>query len=453
MLLARLLEPADFGLLSMAAVFTGLMQQLQDLGTGQALIQIDAVSARTQQVVFTISVAMSAALWALLTLSAPLIAAFYGDARIIPVLRVLALSFPISAFGVVPAGLMRRDLSLRGDAFAAVASMTTESVTALILAWLGSGVWALVAGKLAGALISAVSLSLARPWRLGLRLRESEAGYIFRFGGSVTLASLLWYAYSNADFLIVGRFLGPGPTGLYTMAWNLAKIPYDRLWSVLNPLILPVFSRARDDRVNLGRILIRMARLTALLTAPAVAGLGLVAPDVVAVFLGAEKWSGAVMSLRWLCLFGVFRACFVLLGSVLVSVGRVGQALRFNALSCLVMPLCFWIGQRFGPAGVAAAWALAYPVVSAGLLLPRVLEETRLSFADYMRPMLRPFGATLGMALAVALVQWFLPLRRAEGLAVQLAVGAFSYLALARWLEGDLLGELRALARDARRGL
>ncbi len=450
--LARLLEPRDYGLLAMAAVFTGLVEQIHDLGIGQALVQRRAVSRENEQAAFTLILSSSLALYLALYLLAPTLGALYGDARVVPVLRVVALTFPLGAFAVVPRALLRRELTLRGEAVTSVSTTVAESLAMIVLAALGYGVWALVAGRLVSQVVTAVGLFLARPWSLRPRLRGGEGRSLLRLGGGLTLSSLLWYAYSNADFFVVGRVLGSAALGSYSMAWKLAKMPWDRLWYSINPMILPLFARAREQEGGMARALSRLTRYMALLTAPGVAGLGAVADDVVLVFLGA-KWESAIAPLRWLCAYGVARAVLVLLPPALVAAGRIRQEIVFNALCFVALPLAFVGGVRAGPWGVAAAWALVYPALALVWLLPRALAAAGMGLTAYLRPLVRPLAAAGIMVAVVMAIGQALPSPGPLRLAVRVGAGVLAYLGCVRVMEGAVFGELRALLADARRGM
>lgn len=450
-LLARLLDPRDYGLLAMATVFTGLVEQAHDFGVGQALVQKERVTRENEQAAFTVSLLASLAFCAALWLLAGPVAAVYRDDRVAPVLRAIAVAFPIGAFAIVPRALLRRELTLRGEALTGVVTTIGESAVTLLLAWLGYGVWSLVAGRLVASALTAIGVSLARPWRPGLRLRGGEALSLLRFGGGLTLSTFLWYAYSNADFFIVGRALGSAALGTYSMAWKLAKMPWDRLWLSINPIILPLYARARQDPRELGKVVCSLTRYTALLTFPAVAGLGAVADDAVLVLLG-ERWREAISPLRWLAAYGVARGVIVLLPPVLVAVGWIRKEIAFNAVCAVVLPLGFLAAVRFGPAGVAAAWALLYPALAFAWLAPIALSAAQIAPRSYVLTLARPLAATLAMVAAVAIVGVLLPGGPVR-LAVRVVVGALVYLAAVRALEGPLVPEVQRLYRDAREGL
>ena len=126
-----------------------------------------------------------------------------------------------------------------------------------------------------------------------------EPCQILGFGSSLTLSRLLWYGYTNADFLTVGRYLGASALGLYSMSWNLAQMPWAKLWfTTVNPMILPLFTRLRQSQAPLGPALCKLSRYTAFISFPAVVGLAAVADDAIPVTIG-QKWADVIVPLRW----------------------------------------------------------------------------------------------------------------------------------------------------------
>lgn len=450
--MARLLLPQDYGLLQMATVVTGLLSMAQSLGAGTALIQKQHVTRENEQAAFTVALAVSSALCVAIVLSAPLVAAMYADPRVTPILRVVALSFPLNAFTVVPAALLHRNLQLKGNAVTSVIAMIAESTVMLVLAWLGFGVWSLVAGQLVQVVATAAGLAWYCPWSVGLRLRGGEIRSIATFGGGVTVSAFLWYGYQNADFFIVGQQLGPAALGVYSMAWKLAKMPWERLWQAVTPVLLPLYSRAKDEPGELANVLKRLSRFTALVTVPAVAGLGAVGHDAVPLFLG-DRWREASAPLAWLSAYMAIRSILALLPFILMAVGRLRQEVAFNTICAFVMPIAFVIGVQWGATGVAVAWALAWPAAATSWLIPKALDAAGLSVREWLGSMVRPITATALMLAAVTAAGMWLPLEGAWRLGVRVGLGVAVYLAAIRVLEGSVVQEFKTGLAGIRQGM
>jgi len=450
--LARLLDPAVFGLMAMVTVFSGLAVQIQDLGVGHALIQRSAVTKENIQVAFTIALFGSLVIYVLLYLSAPLVGLFYGNNDVVIVLRYAAIVVPLSALSVVPKAMLRRNLTVRGQSVVVLVTSVVSSSATVMLAWLGAGVWSFVAGNLINACMTAIGLFHVAPWSIRLRIRGGEFKEIFRFGGGVSLSGLLWYGYSNLYFLIIGRILGTRSLGIYQMAWDMAKMPWERLWGVLNPLILPLFSRSGSHPEDLRRVLLKLTHYMAFIILPMVAGLGLVVEDAIPVLLG-EKWTGAVNPIRWLCIYGAVRGIVVLLPPVLIAVGRVRSIVNFNIMCFLFLPPAFWIGAGVGPVGPAMAWALIYPVIALVMLMPKVLAVTGLTIREYLASLWRPSLATCAMMIVVILLGGCFPGHEIKSVAVKIISGIIVYMVVVRLLLGSMKHTIIEMIASTRTGM
>lgn len=452
-ILTRLLDRSDFGVLAMALIFANLAQRFQDMGSGLALIQVRKLGPEAQHVGFTISLVSSATIAlvviALADLAPPVVK---GGPIVADILRALAITFPLGAFTVVPRALMRRDLALRGEAVVTATTTVVESAVTIGLAWVGWGVAALVAGRIVAAVVTAIGLAIARPWSPGLRLRGGGGRFMFRFGGGLTVSNLLFYLYSNADFLLVGRILGEGLLGVYTVAWRVAKMPWDRLWVTINPLILPALSRHRDDPERMGHTYLVMSRYLAMISFPALGGLAACADDVVRVLFDPQ-FADAVIPLRLLCVFGMARAAVVLLPPLLTARERIRRIVWFNATGAVILPLGFWWSLRYGIDGPAWIWAVVYPLLAVGMLLPLAVRVSSLRAVAYFRTLSVPALATAFMAAAVLAVPLVLPESGVLRLTTRIAVGAVCYLGLLVAIEGPVWREFLGMVRDARRGM
>jgi len=261
----------------------------------------------------------------------------------------------------------------------------------------------------------------------------------------------MWYGYSRFDLMIIGRSLGSSVLGIYSMASNLAKMPMERAHVAITPLLLPLYSRARSEPKEVGRVLRRMTRYNALIIFPLVAGFGVVADDVVSVLLG-NKWNDSVTPLRILCVYVIVRAVLALMPPALLALGELRRILVFNSVCLVFMPLGFILGLPWGPSGVAFAWALVYPLLAIALLVRPTLDCSGLTIRSYCGSLWRPVTATTLMVLAVIL-GGLLPVQGATRLVFRIAIGGAVYFSCVRALEGPIVEEIRLLLKDAGKGI
>jgi len=451
-ILARLLMPEDYGLVAMAMVFIGLLNQTNVVGLGHALVRMETISPESERLTFTYALLSAMALYAAVYAIAPLVGMFYGEPRVVALLRVMSLGFVLRSFYIVPYSLLRRELRMKHQSMVQILATTADAVSTICLALLGYGVWALAVGPLVSHCVQGVGMALVRPWHIGLRLRGERSRELVRFAGGVNASIMLWYWYVSADSLLIGRVLGGAALGIFAMAMNLSKLSWSKVWLALNPILLPLFAEAREQPGELGRVFLRVTHWVALLTFPMTFGLLVVAPEAVDVLL-SDKWSGAIVPLQWLCLLGTSRALVVLMSQVILAVGNVRLEVYFSLACGILLPLGFWLALPYGISMVAVVWALLFPVIAAVVLLKTVLRALDLRLLSYLEVLRTPALASLGMALALLGMGILLDLAQIWLLAGKLLVGAASYAALVTLLEGNPYREFRRLLADTRAGV
>jgi PST family polysaccharide transporter/lipopolysaccharide exporter len=245
--------------------------------------------------------------------------------------------------------------------------------------------------------------------------------------------------------------LGTSALGIYNMGWNISRMPRDRLWALLNPLAIPLFSRSRSEPHQLGEVLCKLTSALAIVSIPAVAGLAAVAYDAVDVLLGS-KWLDAVPVLRLLCVFGLVRALSVLWAPALFAADRTASVVRFNVACVVLLPAGFVLAAQRGIVGVACVWAVLYSILALAWLLPLTLRATEVSLSRYVGAVVHPFFASAVMVASVLAVGAAIPAHGIVRLAVTVTVGAAVYVGVLRALTGPITEQLRSLLREIRDG-
>ncbi|TWI63021.1 O-antigen/teichoic acid export membrane protein [Pseudoduganella lurida] len=423
----RLLVPADYGLMAMASVFLAWCAMFVEMGLAPALVQAPEVSTdrlRQAQGIFMLA---NFVVVAVLLAVAPLAAHFFDEPRLTPLIRVMALQFVLTPFGLVSEVLLQRGLDFRARSLLDLTQSVVTAVVTLLLAWRGLGVWALVLGIQVAALWRTVAVNVVAPFPHLPRFSASGMRGLFAFGGKISASRLLWFVFTQADTVIIGRTLGGEILGVYSVALHLASLPVQRVSGILNQVAFPALARYQHDHAAIARQLLRAFELVSLLAFPLLWGMASTASDIVLVFLGGH-WAEAILPLRVLCLIMPFRTVVQFLPAVTDAVGRPGIALQNGIVACTLMPLAFWCGTHWGIFGVAMAWALVYPVVLL-VNLHRMLAAIGLTVRDVALRMLPAMLGGAAMCAAVAIAHGMLsdlPDRRIA-LALQVAVGALAY--------------------------
>jgi len=395
----RLLSPSDYGLMAMASVFIVLLAMFVDMGLGSALIQVAEINIENMRKAFGLLLLTNGVLWAGLSLAAPLIADFYGEPRLTLVLRVLALQYLLTPFYTMPDVLLQRRLEFRQRSLIELGSAVFGSLVTLLLALNQYGVWALVIGNLAGTVWRTVAVNGVEPFRHLPLLAWRDMRSLLSFGGNITASRLLWFCYTQADTVIVGRMLGGQVLGLYSVAMHLASLPLQRISAILNQVAFPAFARYQHDKELIGRQLKKAFSLMSLAAFPVLWGLACTAPELVPLLLG-QGWEGAVLPLQILSLVMPFRTLLAFLPAITDAMGRPEAGMQNGLLGCLIMPPAYFIGCHWGIEGVAGAWGIVFPFVLL-INMRRMLKVIGLHMGDMLREIARPLLCAAGMAAMV----------------------------------------------------
>ena len=324
--------------------------------------------------------------------------------------------------------MLQRDFRFKLLAAIDLGQAVLAALITLCLALAGAAYWSIILGNAIAALIAALTTMGFSPQRFGppdlARLRPSIA-----LSRNITTATLGWYIYSNADFLIVGRMLGQAALGLYNIGWTLAMLIVERVTTLVGGVAPAYLAAAKHDTAELRRYLFRISGTIALLTFPASLGLALVADDFCRVVLGA-RWIGAIGALRLLAIYAGVRSLGPLLAQMLTVSGEDRFVARNGTAAAIVMPIAFAIGARWGVEGVAVAWVVAYPVVTTPLFL-KTMRHLKIRVRDYVDALRPALVSTAVMVLAVLALEWSATgLRPVVRLPLAVAVGAIAYAAV-----------------------
>jgi O-antigen/teichoic acid export membrane protein len=360
----RLLTPADYGLFGYAALIAGFTDLVAELGLGAAIVQRRDLDETDLETVFWLSLGLAGVVYGAAWLSAPAVAGFFSQPQLIDVLRVSMLTFLISSLRVISWSLLTKHVDFKRRSIAETIGTIAGSVTTLALAWAGRGVWALVFGQIVRQSVLTLACMLLRPWRPRGRFSRAGAGRVLGFGARTSGGRVAWYLYSNADYLVVGKLLGQQALGFYTLVFEFAMLPADRISSVVNQVAFPVYAQLQDRPEPFKRYFLTTMTLISIVTCPIMLGLWSVA-DIAVPALLTPTWQPIVGPLQIMCVLGMVMSISSLIAPAVNAKGRPGLVLRFNLICLAVMPAGFVVGSRYGLAGVCWAWVILFPAVAA----------------------------------------------------------------------------------------
>lgn len=427
-ILARLLSPEDFGLVSIATVAITYVAIVQDAGLTGALIQRRDDPERSADVVFTLNVALGALLTGVTLLVAPWVAGFFGDPEATPLIRVLGLTFLLAPLGATHLAQLERQLSFRRRMVPDVATAVIKGMVAIPLAFAGYGAWALVIGQLAGVAIGAVLSWIVLPWRPKLTSDWTLARSLLGFGMALVLTNGLYVVTSTLDYIVVGRVLGTIALGIYTVAFRIPELLVLSTVAAFNRVAFPAFASVQANPDALRRGFLRSIRFLAALTMPVCLGLAVAAEPIVLVFFGAS-WIDTIPLVRLLSLYALVSVVTSTDGDVYKATGRPSLLAKFGGARAALLVPTLYVGAQTGLMGVAVAMLLVTTVMT----VARVFVASRVvgaSVTGIVGQLLPATGAGIAMCLLVIPT---LVVTSARGPVVQLAaavvVGAVTYVA------------------------
>jgi O-antigen/teichoic acid export membrane protein len=404
MVLARLLEPKDFGLVGMVTALMGVLSLFRDFGLSAATVQRDSVTVQQTSTLFWINTAVGAVLTLIALLVAPLVSEFYSEPRLFWVTCVVATGFLLNGAGVQHSAMLQRQMRFTALALIDVVSLILGIVVAIVMARAGYGYWALVAMTAVGPLATTAGLWVTSRWVPGMPHRGVGIRSILRFGGMLTLNGLVVYVASNFEKVLIGRFWGAEAIGIYGRAYQLIRIPTDLLNSAVGEVAFSALSRIQGDPGRLKRYFIKGYALVVAVTLPVTVACALFADDLIAVLLG-PKWKDAVDIFRLLAPTILAFAMANPLGWLLSATGMVGRGLRIGVVFTLVMLAGVIAGLPFGPKGVAFAYS-AVMTLWVGPVIAWAVHGTVISFRDILAALSRPMASIFiagGLAFGVRL--------------------------------------------------
>ncbi|MEZ5501388.1 MAG: lipopolysaccharide biosynthesis protein [Halioglobus sp.] len=397
----RLLAPGDYGLMAMAMVLVSLLVLLNTLGLDAVLVQEKALDQQLRRQVFGVVIVVNSLYFALLFFGAGAIAGFYGEPALKPIVQVLSVQFLLLIFETLPQSQLEREIDFARRSIVDFATLVIGSLTTLVLALLGYGVWALIWGTLATNATRMVGLNaIARNLVWPSFSLRGMRGH-FAFGGFVTLDRGLWFLFSESDKFIGGKMLGNQLLGYYAVASQLASLPIHKISGLLNSVAFPAFSHAHANTSpeTVHGYLLKATRLLGIVAFPVFFGMSSIAEPIIATLLG-EKWLPAAPLLQLLGVVMPFRLLSNVFPPLLWGVGHPGTSASNFVIAALLMPMAFYAGTRWGVIGLAYAWLGMYPVVFL-VTAVRTCRVVGVGLADYLAQMMRPVAAGMIMYATV----------------------------------------------------
>jgi len=367
-ILARLLTPSDFGLIAMVAVFSAFVAVFSNFGLTSAIIQKKEVSDETLSSTFWVNVGLGALLTIALAASAPLVAAFYSEPRLTPLVVFISTTFFITSFGSVQTALLTRSMNFKALAVINICALGISGAISVFLAFSGYGVWSLASLTVLSVFLTVVFTWIYSRWVPHFSFRLQRVKGLLRFGANVTGFSFFNYFARNADNLLIGKFLGAAPLGFYNLAYNLLLFPITNISNVIGNVMFPALSKVQHDKQMVRETYVTANRYIAAICFPLMIWVLVTAPQLIRVVYG-PKWVGAIVLVQILAIASIEQSVGTNVWWIFLSQGRTDVLLKVGIFTTSVVVISFAVGLRWGVEGVAIAYTIAtyltaYPLLA-----------------------------------------------------------------------------------------
>ena len=399
--LARLLLPNDYGLVAMVTSFTGFVLMFKDLGFSQAIIQKDIINQEEVSMVFWLNVYISILLGLLVLGMGPVLVSFYNEPRLMPITIAYASVAIMGGISSQHSALLNRQMKFQVLSRITMASSFVSLIAGLVLALNGFGYWAIVAINVVSAFVQAVLLWLSCNWKPTLmRINKTIKSYV-HFGAGVTGFNMVNYFSRNLDNILIGKYIGAGPLGLYSKAYQLLMLPISQLRDPLNAVGTPAMSSLFSDPVKYRRYYTEYLFLLSFFSIPIVVFLFVCSKPIILLVLG-PNWAEAASIFQLLAITALIQPIASTRGMVLLTSGQSGRFFMWGVYNAVAVIIAFAIGVRWGIEGIA----IAYAISNYAILIPSLhycYKNTSIKTSDFFSAATWPFL----FSVAAGILAWW----------------------------------------------
>lgn len=444
-ILSRLLMPSDYGMVGMLAVFLGISATFADAGFCSALVRKKNRTAIDYSTVYTTNVVVSFVCCIILWIISPYVATFYNQPLLKSILRVNAIYLFVNSFLAVQKARLSIHLKFKEQSKVFICSEITTGIVAIVMAFMGYGVWSLVIPCYFGFIVKAIMFWHVDHWFPGFGFSKQSFKEFWGFGSKLLATNLINSIYGNIYPVVIGKAFSATDLGYYSKAGGYAKLTPETLSGVLTKVSFPVLSNIQDDNKRLGEVYRRMLRVTAYVVFPSVIGLAAVAAPFITVLI-TDKWAPSILFLQILCFSAMWRPIHSLNLNLLQVKGRSDLFLKLEVIKKVLGLLVIAITLPFG-----LVYLCIGSVFSSILFLFINTYYTgkfiNVSFVRQMRDISPTLAYSLSMGLIVYFVISFIPSPVLK-LVIGIIVGAFYYVAISLITKSSDLAYLRLLIKE-----
>ena len=447
-ILARILSPEDYGTIALVTVFTSILQVFVDSGLSTALIQKKSVDDLDYSSVFYFNFLVCSILYAGIFFAAPLIASFYDDSSLVPIIRVISLTIIISGIKGTQQAYVSRNMLFRKFFFSTLGGTIFSAILGIWMAYAGFGVWALVAQQIANITVDTLILWVTVKWKPKRLFSFDRLKELLSFGWKILASSLLETTYNNLRSLIIGKMYSTVDLAYYNQGEKFPKVVVSNINSSIDSVLLPTMSEVQDDKERIKQMTRQAIKISIYIMAPLMMGLAFCAEPVVRIFF-TDKWLSCVLYLRIFCITYMFWPVHTANLNAINAMGRSDWYLRLEIIKKIVgiaiLLSTMWFGVE----------AMAYSLLLSSLLSQIINSWPNKKLLGYgYLEQIRDFAPSIILATMMGVCVYFIgliPLPMIISLIVQVFAGAIIYIGISALLKLDvfeyLLGIIKSFLR------
>lgn len=405
--LAKIIPPAEYGIMAMAIVITNFGVLLRDLGTSAAIIQRRELTESIKNTIFWMNLILGFSLAVVIVLLSPVISIVYHQPELTPVLMLLSITFPLSSSAATHLALMERESKFKLISIIEVSSSLISVIVAVILANLGFGVYSLVAQAIVINFMSALQFWKASKWMPSRRMfiKLTDLRDIFGFSANLSLFNLINYFSRNADSFIIGKYMTATILGSYNLAYRIMLFPLQSLTFVASRSLYPILSKDQEHNDKIKSTYYNCVFIILLITAPLMSGIAIFSKPFILLIFGSQ-WHITADILKWLAPTAIIQSVLSISGAVFMAKGRTDTLMRLGIIGTILQVGAFLLGVHFSITTFALFYLIAnilnfFPVM---YCLLKLISGDFLSFFNKIKSIII---STSGMLLILKVIGFF----------------------------------------------
>ena len=449
--LARVLAPNDFGLVALVMVFIAIANVFVQSGLNTAINQKKDADDLDFSSVFIASLGIAAILYVALFFCSPVIANFYNNETLVPVIRVLSLTLFLGAINSVQLAYISRNMMFKKLFYRSLGAMIPSGILGIFFAMTGFGVWALVIQQLSNILLAIVIMWFTVPWRPRFHFSLSRIKRLFSFGWKLLCSALLETGYNNLTGLIIGKFFSPSSLAFFNRGEHFPSFLVNNINNSIQTVMLPSLAVHQDDRPQMKRLMRRAIKTSSFIIIPLMVGLAVLAQPIVLLLLG-EKWLPCVPFVQIYCFIYMFYPIHTSNLSAINAMGRSDIFLKLEILKKIVGLSLLFAGLFYfnSPLGIAygAGISTLFGAFFNAFPNKKLMDY---GYFEQLRDIAPSFLIAIPMALGIKALE-FLHLSTLPNLCLQTICGILFYFGLAKALKLESFNYLINTAKEFKNG-